>query len=191
MAQGPLIILSGPAGSGKTTVVNRLLRLDQIPLRRSISVTTRQPRKGERDGEDYYFWTRDKFEAEEKAGAFVESAEVHGQYYGTPKSEVEPYRARGIGVIMVIDVQGAAQVRHKYPEAISVFLRAPSFEEYRRRMLLRQEDEATIARRLETARRELERMHEYEHVLVADQVETTVAELRELIVRKLQGGEHA
>jgi len=184
MAQGPLIILSGPAGAGKSTVVSRLLHEDGLPLRRSISVTTRDRRPGEKDGEDYYFWTREKFEAEKSAGAFIECATVHGQYYGTPRSEVDPYRARGIGVIMVIDVEGAAQVRLKYPDAITVFLKAPSFEEYRRRMLLRTENEATIERRLETARRELERTHEYEHVLVSDQVEATVAQLHDLIARK-------
>ncbi len=189
MALGPLIILSGPAGSGKTTVVNRLLQQEGGALRRSISVTTRAPRQGERNGEDYYFWTRERFEAEKAAGAFIEWARVHDQYYGTPRSEVDPYRAQGVGVVLVIDVQGAVQVRQKYPETLCVFLQAPSWEEYRRRMLLRGDsDEAAIARRLETARRELERAHDYDEVLVNDQVETTVAQLRDLIARRFPRG---
>jgi guanylate kinase len=188
MAQGPLIILSGPAGSGKTTVVNRLLQEGKFPLRRSVSVTTRDTRKGEREGIDYYFWPREKFLAEKDAGSFVEWACVHGNYYGTPKSEVGPYLEQGIGVILVIDVQGAAQVRRMCPEAISVFLQAPSWEEYQRRMRKRGDDEATIARRLETARSELERMHEYDQVLVSDQVEATVARLHELIAQWFSRG---
>ncbi len=192
MAQGPLIIVSGPAGCGKTTVINRLLQEGGVPLRRSISVTTRARRKGEEDGKDYYFWTREKFLAERDRDAFLEWAEVHGQgqYYGTPKSEVDPRRASGIGVILVIDVQGAAQVRKQYPEAFSVFLKAPADEEYRRRLLKRgSEDDKTIAVRLETAKKELARAGEYDCILVSDQIERTVDELRDLIIQQFLKGE--
>src|SRR5262249_50245430 len=123
MMQGPLIILSGPTASGKSTVVARLLARGGLPLRQSVSVTTRPARSYERDGMHYHFWTRERLEEEKNKGGFLEWAEVHGNYYGTPRSEVEPYRERGTGVILVIDVQGAAQVRERCPDAVSVFLR--------------------------------------------------------------------
>src|SRR5947209_1000026 len=111
MGRGPLIILSGPAGSGKTVAIQRLLQEFPYPLRQSVSATTRSPRAGEQDGVHYHFWTRERFQEEVDRGGFLEWAEVHGNRYGTPQSEVEPYLANGIGVILVIDVQGAEQVR--------------------------------------------------------------------------------
>src|SRR5262245_42036100 len=114
---GPLIIVSGPAGVGKTTVVNRLLASGDLLLQRSVSATTRTPRPGERDGVDYYFWPRERFEQEAAAGAFLEWAEVHGQLYGTPRRAVEEARQQGVGVVLVIDVQRAAQVRRACPDA--------------------------------------------------------------------------
>src|SRR5262245_44734004 len=105
-----LIILSGASGSGKTTVVRRLLERGDLPLRQSVSVTTRSRREGERPGVDYHFWDRDHFEAAVRAGEFLEWAEVVGHLYGTPRSEVFPYLERGVGVVLVIDVQGAEQV---------------------------------------------------------------------------------
>src|SRR6516164_9305331 len=112
MANGPLIILSGPAGSGKSTVVERLLeraRQQGLPLRVSVSATTRPPRPYEVDGVHYHFWTPARFDEALREGAFLESAAVHGARYGTPRSEVEGPRDKGVGVILVIDVQGAAQ----------------------------------------------------------------------------------
>src|SRR5262245_38390903 len=116
--KGPLIILSGPSGSGKSTVIRNLLARGDLPLRLSVSVTTRPSRRGERDGVDYYFWPRERFEAEKGRGAFLEWAEVFGHYYGTLRREVEPYREQGVGVILDIDVQGASQVRGLCPEAV-------------------------------------------------------------------------
>src|SRR2546421_6481564 len=115
----PLFILSGPSGSGKSTVLKRLLAGAGVPLRLSVSATTRAPRPGETEGVDYYFWTRDQFEAEVKAGAFLEWAKVHGNCYGTLRGEVDPWRRQGVGVILDIDVQGAAQVRRLCPEAVT------------------------------------------------------------------------
>jgi guanylate kinase len=181
MAVAPLIIVSGPSGSGKSTVIRQLLAEGGLPLRLSVSATTREPRPGERDGVDYHFWTRERFQEQARAGAFLEWAEVHGQSYGTLRAEVDPYRARGTGVILDIDVQGAEQVRRQYPDCCSVFLRAPSWPEYERRLRSRgTEDEASIARRLETARRELERVGEYDRVIVNDDLATAVADLRRL-----------
>src|SRR5262245_39798963 len=109
MTRGPLVILSGPSGSGKSTVIRRLLADPPGPLRLSVSATTRRPRPGERDGVDYHFWTRERFEQELAAGAFLEHAIVHGEHrYGTLRAEVEPFLRDGTGVILDIDVQGAA-----------------------------------------------------------------------------------
>jgi guanylate kinase len=181
MADAPLIIVSGPSGSGKSTVIRQLLAAGGLPLRLSVSATTRQPRARERDDIDYHFWTPERFQEQVRAGAFLEWAEVHGQAYGTLRTEVDPYRAKGIGVVLDIDVQGAEQVRRAYPDSCSVFLKASSWEQYRERLRLRgTEDEVSIARRLETARRELERVGEYDHVIVNDDLATAVAELRRL-----------
>src|SRR5262245_11290671 len=111
MQPGPLIIVSGPAGSGKTTLVQRLLAEDGLRLRVAVTATTRAPRAGEKDGVNYHFWTPARFDAAVQNDELLEWATVHGQRYGTPRSEVEPYRLQGKGVVLVIDVQGARQVR--------------------------------------------------------------------------------
>jgi guanylate kinase len=189
MGQGPLVILSGPSGSGKSTVVERLLATSRLPVRRAVTVTTRPMREGERDGVDYHFWTREQFQEQRAAGAFLECAEVHGNYYGTPRYEVEEYRAGGDGVILVIDVQGAEQVRRLCPDAVSVFLIAGSPELYEQRIRKRgTESEEAIATRLATARRELERQGEYEHVIVSDDLPRAVAELEGLIKQNFTNG---
>jgi guanylate kinase len=180
--KGPLIILSGPSGCGKSTVTRRLLARGDLPLRQSVSVTTRLPRDGERDGVAYQFWTRERFEAEKDAGGFLEWALVFGNYYGTPRSEVEPFRERGIGVILVIDVQGAAQVRSRCPDAVTVFLRASSWQENERRLRMRgQDDEATILRRLATAREELARASEYRYEVINDDLDTAVEQIHTIV----------
>jgi guanylate kinase len=184
MAKAPLIILSGPAGSGKTTLVERALREDPHPLCVSVSVTTRPPRPGEIDGVHYHFWTVERFERGIAAGEFLEYAQVHRRhYYGTPRREVEEQLARGRGVILVIDVQGAAQVRALRPDAVTVFLRAPSLEEYERRLVLRGDDPASITARMETARAELARIGEYQYVIVNDDLDRAVAEFRGVVAR--------
>ncbi|HXG10897.1 MAG TPA: guanylate kinase [Gemmataceae bacterium] len=179
---GPLIILSGPSGSGKSTVLRRLLEPGDLPVRLSVSATTRPPRPGERDGVDYHFWTRERFEQEIREGAFLEWAQVHGNYYGTLRREVEPYRARGTGVLLDIDVQGAAQVRSRCPDSYGIFLQAPSLEVLEQRLRARgTESEEAIQRRLATARRELEHVGAYQQVVVNDDLDRTVAALRQII----------
>jgi guanylate kinase len=189
MAKAPLIILAGPSGSGKSTIIARLLEERKLPLRLSISATTRAKRPYEREGVHYYFWPRERFGEQVKAGAFLEWAEVNGQCYGTLRSEVDDYRKKGIGVLLDIDVQGAAQVRAKYGDCVSIFLRTSNWEAYEQRLRKRGTETAEqIARRLTTARRELERVHEFDHVVVNDELERAVAEVRSLIAQAFAQG---
>jgi guanylate kinase len=184
MAKAPLIIVAGPSGSGKSTIIARLLKESGLPLRLSVSATTRAPRPYERNGVHYWFWTREQFQKQLHAGAFLEHAEVNGQWYGTLCSEVDEYRARGIGVLLDIDVEGAAQVRSRYPDCVSFFIRTSSWKTYEQRLRKRgTETEEQIARRLATAKRELERIHEFDHVVVNDDLESAVAQVRDRIAQ--------
>jgi len=178
----PLIILSGPSGSGKSTVIDRLLKAGDLPLRRSVSATTRQARPHEKDGVDYHFWSRDRFDGEARAGSFLEWAEVFGYGYGTLRREVEPYRDQGIGVILVIDVQGAERVKQVCPDAASVFLRTSSLATYAARLRERGTDsEQAIARRLAGAERELAQANQYDHQVINDDLDTAVTQFRAIV----------
>ena len=179
---GPLIILSGPSGSGKSTLIERLLATAAWPLRLSVSVTTRPPRAGERDGVHYHYWTRERFDREVQAGGFLEWAEVHGNYYGTLKQEVEPVRARGEGVILDIDVNGWRQVKSKCPDVVSIFIRTSSPEVLERRLRERgTETEEAIQRRLQGAARELAQAGGYDHQVINDELDTAVADVRAIV----------
>ncbi len=181
---GPLLILSGPSGSGKSTVISRLLARTDLPLHVAVSATTRWPRQGEVDGVNYHFWSLERFEAERREGAFLESACVHGRWYGTLRREVEPYRAKGIGVILVIDVQGARLVRQQYADCLTVFLRTGSEDTYEKRLRERgTESEEAIRRRLETAREELACAGSYDYQIINDDLDQAVAELQAILHR--------
>lgn len=180
MTSGPLIILSGPSGSGKSTLIQAALTAGRFPLRLAVSATTRPPREGERDGLHYYFWSEERFRNALANDELLEHAVVHGRFYGTPRAEIVPRRSEG--VILDIDVQGAAQVRAVCPEHVSIFVELPRWEMYESRIRHRgTETEETIQRRLTTARRELERAGEYQYRITNQDLETAVQRLHELL----------
>jgi guanylate kinase len=185
MTLGPLIIVAGPSGSGKSTLIRRALDAGRYPLRLAVSATTRPRRPGESEDVEYHFWNMERFQEEVRAEKFLEYAQVHGQnFYGTPRDEVDPWRKMGYGVILDIDVQGAEQVRRLYPDHVSVFIKLSAWPMYEQRLRQRgSETDASIARRLETARRELERSGEFQHTIINDDLERAAGELLALIGR--------
>ena len=175
--RGLLMVVSAPSGTGKTTVVERLV--ETCPsLARSRSYTSRKARTGEKDGVDYNFIERAQFEAMAAQGGFLEWADVFGNLYGTGRADTEALLARGDDVVLVIDVQGARQVRSRVPEAVGVFLLPPSFETLEVRLRGRCQDEETaIRRRLATARAEVSAVGEYDYVVINDELTRCVGEL--------------
>ncbi len=172
-----IVVLSGPSGSGKTTIVNRLLAASPIPLRKSVSATTRPAHPGERDGEDYHFLTSDEFKRRRRKGEFLESAEVHksGYWYGTLTSEVERAQQEGTWAFLEIDVEGALAVIERYPGAVTIFLLTPSDTVYEQRLRDRgTEAEGVIQRRLQTAREELKFADRYRFRVVNDNLDDAV-----------------
>jgi guanylate kinase len=182
-----LIVLSGPSGVGKSTVLRRLLARHADKLRLSVSATTRPPRPGETDGVDYYFLSDMEFTRRRQAGEFLECCEVfgRGQWYGTLLSEVTPSPGRQKWVVLDIDVDGAEQVRSRFPEVLTIFLRPSSVEELERRLRARgTESEEAIARRLEVARRELARAGYYTFQVENDVVDRAVDEISEILTKQ-------
>jgi len=165
-----LVVISGPSGAGKSTVVRELMKSCPLPLHWSISATTRQPREGEVEGEDYFFLTPEQFAARRAAGDFLESKQYAGNWYGTLQSQVTAGLAEGKWVLLEIDVEGTLAVLEKHPDALTIFVHSGSIEELERRLRARKtESEDALARRLETAKRELAKMDRYRyHVINRD-----------------------
>lgn len=181
MAQGRLVVLSGPSGVGKDTVIQEVRRL--LPgLQRPVAFTTRGPRPGEQDGREYSFVTAAEFRRRQARGEFLETATVHGNLYGTSRERVEELLRRGQDVLLKIDVQGAAQLRSQQPGALFVFLAPPSRQELLARLRERAtESPQELDRRTADADRELAEAGWYHHVVVNDQVERAAREIAALL----------
>ncbi len=176
-----VFIVTGPSGSGKSTLLRHVLK-DMRGLSFSVSHTTRPRRESEQDGREYYFVPAAKFRALAGRGAFVEWAQVHGHLYGTSRAEIRA-RCRTGDVVLDIDVQGARQVREKIPGAVSVFILPPRFEELRRRLRERgEDDEAAIRRRLKNARAEIREARRFDFLVVNDRLDRAVLELEAIIL---------
>jgi guanylate kinase len=193
---GILFIISAPSGSGKSTLVAEVRRLVE-GLDFSISYTTRKPRGSEEDGREYHFTSVENFLQMERRGEFLEWAEVFGNYYGTARGALDHAREMGKDLLLDIDVQGAVQVIHKVPEAVSIFVVPPSPEVLERRLRNRSQaegvtDEAVIQRRLAQAKQELLTLDKYKYVLINDALEEAVTELRAIVrFERGEGGEAA
>jgi guanylate kinase len=184
-----LLILSAPSGTGKTTLARRLCALHPGSIF-SISVTTRAPRGAERDGVDYRFVDEAAFDRMVAEGAFLEHAEVHGHRYGTPRAVVEQAQRTGALALFDIDVQGGESIRAQHPDAVRVLVLPPSLRELEERLRSRKtDDEATIRRRLEAARREIERARSYEYWVVNDDLARATADLDAIVrAERLRAG---
>lgn len=182
MSKRVLTVVSGFSGAGKGTVMKRLIqKYDDYAL--SISVTTRNPREGERDGIEYFFKTKEEVETMIENDEFLEYARYVDNYYGTPRFYVEEMLAKGKNVILEIEIQGAMQIKAKNPEAVLVFVTPPSFEELRNRLVGRGTETAdVIESRLRRASEEAEGMPSYDYILVNDQVEDCVDRLHQIIL---------
>ena len=177
---GLLIVISGFSGAGKGTLVKALLRkYDNYAL--SISMTTRAPREGERDGVEYFFTTKERFEETIQRGGLIEYAPYCGNYYGTPRDYVEEQMALGKNVILEIEIQGALKIKKKFPESLLIFVTPPSAGELKRRLEGRGTESAEmIAKRLARAAEESEGIEAYDYIVVNDDLDTCVEELHRL-----------
>ena len=186
--KGKVIIISGPSGVGKTTLAEKLLKDKKFikKIVRSISVTTRPPRRGEKNGRDYYFISEKQFLYRRRAGWFLESKKIYQYYYGTPLKKVRCFLKKGVSVLLCIDVQGAKEVFKKYPDAISIFVKPPNFEELKRRLCCRQtESKKDIDRRLSVAREETENACQYRFVIVNDYLSVAYEQLVAVVSSQL------
>ncbi len=179
--RGILIVISGPSGAGKGTICKALLdKHDNIFI--SVSATTRSPRQGEIDGVNYYFLTKESFEEKVKENGFLEYANVHGNFYGTPKVNVEKMLDEGKDVILEIDIQGALQVKDNFKEGVFIFILPPSMEELKQRIIKRgSETEESLMTRFKNAYKEINYVSKYNYAVVNDELEVAVSKVESII----------
>ena len=181
MKKGLLIVVSGASGTGKGTVCKELLARER-GVAFSVSATSRAPREGEQDGREYYFRTRTEFETMIAEGAFLEYADVYGNYYGTPLAPIEARRSAGEDILLEIDTQGALNVMERCPDGTFIFLLPPSLEELRRRITGRgTESKESLARRLAAARDEIRLGRRYRYAVLNDTVENAAAQIQTIL----------
>lgn len=183
LEKGLLIVLSGPSGVGKGTVRKEVFSQEDTAFEYSISMTTRSPRQGEVNGVDYFFKSREEFEELIKQGKLLEYAEFVGNYYGTPVDYVQETLNKGKDVFLEIEVEGAKQVREKFPDGLFIFLVPPSLSELKNRIVTRgTESEEVINNRMSVAKEEIEMMHLYDYVVENDKVELAVERIKAIVI---------
>lgn len=181
--RGILVVLSGPSGTGKGTVCKAVCSNADLAIAYSISATTRNPRNGEQDGREYFFYSREKFEQLRDEDGFLEWAQVYDNYYGTPRAFVEEVLSSGRDCILEIDPQGALQVRKASDEAVLVFIAPPSMEELRKRLAGRgTETVEEMEKRLSCADAEIAFMDQYDYVIINDDVQTAAAKMKAILI---------
>lgn len=186
LSSSRIVIISGPSGTGKTTVVRRLLSAARVPLMKAVTATTRAPRAGEISEVDYHFLTDEAFSERRQQGDFLETAEVFssGSWYGTPRSEIERIDKAGAWALLEIDVRGALEIKRQFPQAVMIFLRTASLDDYQRRLRGRgTESDEAIARRLARMQEELRLADHYDFQVVNDDVDRAVGEIDEILQR--------
>lgn len=179
--RGLLIVISGPSGAGKGTICKSFMERNKDVVL-SVSATTRSPRKGEVDGVNYHFMTKEQFKDKIEANDFLEYAEVYDNFYGTPKSNVEELLESGKDVILEIDIQGALKVKENTEDGVFVFILPPSMEELKQRIIKRgSETEESLMKRFKSAYKEINFVSKYNYAVVNDEVETAVEKLESII----------
>ena len=180
--KGNLIVISGPSGSGKGTIIKELLSINKN-LWLSISMTTRNIRPGDIPNESYYFLTREEFESRIKEDKLLEYAEYNGNYYGTPKDKIEDYLNKGIDVILEIEIQGALKIKEKVKDAIFIFIMPPSLKELKRRLIGRNTETIDkVISRFTTAYKEINEVTKYNYVVVNDEIHNSVEKVNSIII---------
>ena len=180
MPKGFLLILSAPSGTGKSTICQKLLQRRR-EVKYSISCTTRAPRPGERHGKHYFFLTTEEFKRKIQRNEFLEWAVVHDQYYGTPRAFIEDAIGEGVCVVLAIDVQGAAAIRRKISDSVSIFIAPPSLESLKKRLAARHDASDSVAKRLANSRGELAQAKTYDYFVVNDDLGSAVSQVDSIL----------
>lgn len=181
--RGSLVVISGPSGAGKDTVVAKYIRKKKSNAWLSVSCTSRPMRPGDKEGKSYFFLTKEEFEKKIENGDFLEFALYNGNYYGTPKEHIEKKLKAGIDVILVIEVQGALEVKALIPEAICIFIMPPSMKELRKRLVGRKtETKEKILNRFKTAYQEINLVTNYNYVVVNDEIDNAVSKIQAILL---------
>lgn len=180
MDKGLLVVISGPSGAGKGTIYGKVI--EKTGMKRSISVTTRQPRPGETDGVDYYFRTEEQYQQMIAAGEFLETAAVYKNYYGTPKAPVFENLDNGYDVLFEVDVHGAKSIKKKYPDAVTIFIMTPDFDTLGERLRNRgTESESSLRTRLSAAKHELSKYELFDYIVFNETAESAASSVIDII----------